>query len=192
MAIIPVAMMVSGGVESVTIEHLDVLLGHQLPEVFLADTSRGIARTELFGSQQGEVDARSQQHYRHGGYYLLVTPIKGAHATNPVENVGIGIFRHQGYAEVSGPLGPFIVAYFPGIRVALDIVEERGHLRREVAFFHDQVAAHVDDFRHMLNGDRTYLHAVAAGVEGSHIVISTDDTNYRLVHCVDIFTLYNS
>src|SRR5437588_11420401 len=67
MAIIPVAMMVSGGVESVTIEHLDVLLGHHLPEVFVADTSRGIARTGLFGSQDGEVDARSQQHFRHGG-----------------------------------------------------------------------------------------------------------------------------
>src|SRR5436305_15259479 len=116
MAIIPVAIMVSGGVEPVTIEHLDVLLGHHLPEVFVADTSRWIARTGLFGSQDGEVDARSQQHFRHGGCYLLITPIKGTHATNPVENIGIGIFRHQGYAEVSGPLCPFIVAYFPGIR----------------------------------------------------------------------------
>src|SRR2546421_10335293 len=118
-AIVPAAIMISGGIESVTIEHLDVLLGHHLPEIFVADTSRRVARTGLFGSQDGEVDASGQQHFRHGGCYLLVTPIKRAHATHPVENIGIGIFRHQGDAKASRPPGPFIVADFPGIRVAL-------------------------------------------------------------------------
>ena len=186
-AIVPAAIMISGGIESVTIEHLDVLLGHHLPEIFVAYTSRRVARTGLFGSQDGEVDASGQQHFRHGGCYLLVTPIKGAHATNPVENIGIGIFRHQGDAEVSSPLGPFIVAYFPGIRVALDIVEERGHLRREVAFFHDQVAAHIDDLRHMLDGDRAYLHAGSAGGAGPQGVIRNDAADHRLVMCADLF-----
>src|SRR5256885_16435714 len=190
MAVVPTAIMVSGGVESVTIKHLDVLLGHHLPEIFVADTSRRITRTGLFGSQDGEVDASGQQHFRHGGCYLLVTPIKGAHATNPVENIGIGIFRHQGDAKVSSPLGPFIVAYFPGIRVALDIVEERSHLRREVAFFHDQVAAHIDDLRHMLDGDRAYLHAGAAGGAGPQSVIRNDAADHRLVMCLDLFFFF--
>src|SRR5256886_7413440 len=143
MAIVPAAIMISGGIESVTIEHLDVLLGHHLPEIFVADTSRRVARTGLFGSQDGEVDASGQQHFRHGGCYLLVTPIKGAHATNPVENIGIGFFRHQGDAKGSSPLGPFIVSYFPGNRVSLAIVVERSYLRRGVAFLHVPAAAQI-------------------------------------------------
>src|SRR5260370_36872863 len=116
MAIVPAAIMVRGGVESVTIKHLDVLLGHHLPEIFVADTSRRITRTGLFGSQDGEVDASGQQHFRHGGCFLLVTPLKRTHAANPVETMGIWLFRHHRYAQARRPVGPAIPAYIADVR----------------------------------------------------------------------------
>src|SRR5438477_9192193 len=110
-AIVPAAIMISGGIESVTIEHLDVLLGHHLPEIFVAYTSRRVARTGLFGSQDGEVDASGQQHFRHGGCYLLVTPTKEPNPTNQVENTPIGFSHNQGEPKATTQLGRLCLLY---------------------------------------------------------------------------------
>src|SRR5229473_646602 len=51
-----VAIAGSSGVEAVSVEYFDILLGHHLPQVFVANAASGIACTGLFRSKNSKVD----------------------------------------------------------------------------------------------------------------------------------------
>ena len=178
------------GIEAIAVEHLDILLGHHLPQVFVADTPCGVACAGLFGTKNSEVDFGRQQDFGNGGRHLLVALVERTHAANPVEDIGVGIFRHQRHTQTSSPFSAFIVADLPGIGVALNVVKERGDFRREFALFHHQVAAHIDDFWHMLDGDRADLHTGATGRTGPQRVIGNDAADHRLV--MGLFLVWRS
>src|SRR5579859_4715234 len=169
------------GTEAVAIEGLDILLGLHLPEIFVADAARGIARAGLFGAENGEIDLRGQQYLRDGGGNLLIAPIEGAHTANPVEHIGLWIFRQQGDTEALSPLGALIVADLPGVAIALNIVEERGYLGWEITLLHDQRATHIHNLGHMLNGDGADLHAGHTGGAGPERLFADNAADHRLV-----------
>ena len=88
---VPIAM-VGGCIETVAIEHLDILLGHHLPEVFVADTTGGITGAGLFRPENSEVDPGCLKHFSDRSCHELITLIKGPHTANPIEHIGVRVF----------------------------------------------------------------------------------------------------
>ena len=88
---VPIAM-VGGCIETVAIEHLDILLGHHLPEVFVANTTGGITGAGLFRPENSEVDPGCLKHFGDRSCHELITFIKGPHTANPIEHIGVRVF----------------------------------------------------------------------------------------------------
>src|SRR5581483_7183958 len=170
-----------GEIKAVVVQRLNILLSLHLPQVLVADATSWIARAGLLGTEDGEIDVGRLQDLRHRGCDLLVAAVERTHAANPVEHIGIRILRHQGNAQVSGPFGAFVVADLPGVAVAFNIIEERGDLLREFALLHHQMAAHINNLRHMLDRDGTDVHASHAGGAGPEGVVGDNAADHRLM-----------
>ena len=96
MTVVPGAM-TGAGIEAVSIQRLDILLGHHLPQVFVADAPCGIACAPFFGSKNSEVDLSSQQDFCYSGCHSLVAPVERTHTADPVEDIGSGVLCHERY-----------------------------------------------------------------------------------------------
>src|SRR5256886_15747261 len=73
-SVVPVALVGEG--ETIAIQRLDILLGHHLPQVFIANTPRRIARAPLLGAENGEVDPCSEQNLCNRGSNLLIALVE--------------------------------------------------------------------------------------------------------------------
>src|SRR5438552_19197024 len=114
---VPIAM-VGGCIETVAIEHLDILLGHHLPEVFVADTTGGVTGEGLFRPENSEVDPGCLKHFSDRSCHELITLIKGTHTANRIEHIGVRVLSHQRHAEISRAASTPNVAKFPRFSIA--------------------------------------------------------------------------
>src|SRR5712691_1983283 len=145
--------------EAVALQGLDVPLGEGLEEVLVADAAGRLARALLLGAQDGEVHASclEEPHDRAGDFPVPL--VEGAVAPHPVEVLGLAHVGHQPDAQVPGPVSPGLPGELPGVAVIFEVLERRLQLLGEARLVQHQMPPHVHDLRHVLDEDRTGLHA---------------------------------
>ncbi len=75
------------------------------------------------------------------------------------------------HAEPVRPVRAVCLRLAPGVRSAIDVAQHRRRLRRKSRLDHDQVAPEVDDVVDVLDADRAFLLARAAGDAVPHDVV---------------------
>ena len=100
-------------------------------------------------------------------HHLLVALVVRAGAADPEEVVDVvdrqAVLAEDGDVELPGPVAPRRAGEAPGVAARLEVLEQPPGVGLETVLGHHQVAAHVDDLRHVLDEDRAGLHAGAAG-----------------------------
>jgi hypothetical protein len=112
-------------VERVFLDVLHVLRGHRLVEIFLAQTAGDLAVAALFG-HDGERHARLLEDLHHRAGDVLIAPVVGGGAADPVEILDALAFHEHGNVEPLRPLEPLGGRKAPRVARALDVLQRQG------------------------------------------------------------------
>ena len=105
------------------VEGGDVFVGQLTVEVLVAGASGAVTGAAFFFSQDSEVDFGVVQQFDEGSGGFLGLRIVACGTTNPVEDVGSGVFVGGFDREAIGPGEPLLVIDAPGILGALHASE---------------------------------------------------------------------
>jgi hypothetical protein len=146
-----------------TVERLDVVAGHRLEEVLVADAPGRIARAALLVAEDGEVDAGLLHQACHRLGDLLGAVVVGAGAADPVEHLGGALLVPLLDVHALRPGLAVALRHAPRVARLLHLLERLRGAEADLALGEGHVAAHVDDGGDVLVADRADLHAGAAG-----------------------------
>jgi len=131
-----------------------------LIKVFIPDSTGRITTTALLRAKDAEMNPRGPKDLDHGLGYFLIADIIGPGTTYIIKDVNLTLaIGKDGDVQTLYPVGPSSPPQVPWIAVSFHTPKGGLHHGRETALHQNQVTSHFDDFSHMFDAYRAYLHA---------------------------------
>src|SRR5262249_31404041 len=127
------------------------------------DPSRRIAGALFVAPENGKSDSRPSEKLRGRSRHLLISFNEGSATTYPQKYLRVPHLADMLDAETIGPVDTSRICTAERVTALFEPRNRLLHRLWKLGFFHHKKPAHIDNFRHLFNKNRTSLHARDTG-----------------------------
>ena len=145
---------------------LDVLFGHHLEHVLVAQAAGGLAAAAFVKAEHREIYAGLLQQAHKGAGDFLVALVEGEGAAQEEQHIGLLAGGQLTHLQALAPGHTFFGGHAPGVALAFQVAQGIGNRFGQLAGGERQVAAQVNHLVHRVDEDRAARLAGPTGGAG--------------------------